>query len=84
MTPETETSCKITLTQQAKLAYGYIRQSSRNLEALADRDQIVAFDYHIGRGDGVILAPGMVARSLIGCLGTGEDKTSRQRQDRER
>ncbi|MFO1434040.1 MAG: recombinase family protein [Candidatus Competibacteraceae bacterium] len=30
MTPETETSCKITLTQQAKLAYGYIRQSALN------------------------------------------------------
>lgn len=30
MNPETETSCKITLTQQAKLAYVYIRQSSLN------------------------------------------------------
>ncbi|MBK8753333.1 MAG: hypothetical protein IPL99_17605 [Candidatus Competibacteraceae bacterium] len=49
-----------------------------NLEALADGDQLVALDHPIGSGDGIVLALGVVARSLVSGLGATDSHTGDQ------
>ena len=55
-----------------------LQRAHGNLEALADHDQFVALDHRVSGGDGVVLAPCVVACALVSGLGSAGSQTGRQ------